>query len=237
MATQSPTASMPEARIGYNTLQLASQALRGTTGSGLGGTGSSSSLQTSGSGSNTNGIGYLDYFDYDTNTNNFGLNSLNNMNMYVNTMGYSSPRIRRRNGLLGQAGGQLGGQRMKAESQNLIGLTGSGYGGALGGYGGLGGIGRTGYGGGSGYGPQVSYVSGYGPNTQCESGINPLLALLTLAGAAVGFYFIYIKLTMSGGRKFGSKTIFEDVADMMWIGKVHFYKNDLVISIFTKKLL
>ena len=127
--------------------------------------------------------------------------------------------------MLGQGSGGVN-QRMKSAQSNIYGLTGgSGLGSVgLSGLGGLGGglgagIGRTGYGGGSGYGGPVSFVSGYGPNTQCEQGINPLLALLTLAGAAVGFYFIYIKLTMSGGRRsLSSKTVLEDVLDMTWIG-------------------
>ena len=171
--------------------------------------------------------------------------------MYVNSMGgyanrNNGGRLRRRNGLLGQQAGVggaglasqqagLGGQRMNAaDTQNYLGLTGSGLGGAnyagLSGLGGVGlsafggGIGRQGYGNsGSGYGGgPVSFVSGYGPSTSCESGINPLLALLTLAGAAVGFYFIYIKLINSGGRQFGSFSFFEsfeEIADKIWIGK------------------
>merc|ERR1712241_1451329 len=55
-------------------------------------------------------------------------------------------------------------------------------------------------------------------------GINPLLALITLAGAAGGFYFIYIKLTMSGGRRLKSSysSYVDDAADMMWIGLEEF---------------
>ena len=169
--------------------------------------------------------------------------------MYVNSMGgyanrNNGGRLRRRNGLLGQQAGVggaglasqqagLGGQRMNAaDTQNYLGLTGSGLGGAnyagLSGLGGVGlsafggsGIGRQGYGNsGSGYGGGA--VSGYGPYTTCNSGINPLLALLTLAGAGLGFYFIYIKLINATGRKFGSYSFFqsfEEIADKIWIGK------------------
>lgn len=138
-------------------------------------------------------------------------------------------------GLSGKQAGLGAGQGMNAaDTQNYLGLTGSGLGGAgyagLTGLGGVGlsafgnGIGRQGYGhSGSGYGGgPVSFVSGYGPSQSCESGINPLLALLTLAGAAVGFYFIYIKLINAGGRKFGSYSFlqsFEEIADKIWIGK------------------
>ena len=116
------------------------------------------------------------------------------------------------NGQLG--GGQLGGQlNNRADS---LGLGSTGWGNT--GYGG-GGNSYNDYGG--GYGGPVSVISGYGPSQQCSAmGINPLLALLTLAGAAVGFYFIYIKLTMSGGRRLKSSysSYVDDAADMMWIG-------------------
>ena len=240
MSKQTDSTSLPaESRISYNTLQLANQA--------LGATGASSSLLQQQDAAGTNGIGYLDYFDYDSNNYNPGQQSLNTNNlnsMYLNMVGQNSQAalgsqagslnslvgqnnayLGRRNGLLGQGSGGVN-QRMKSAQSNIYGLTGgsglgsvglSGLGGLGGGLGG--GIGRTGYGGGSGYGGPVSFVSGYGPNTQCEQGINPLLALLTLAGAVVGFYFIYIKLTMSGGRRsLSSKTVLEDVLDMTWIG-------------------
>ena len=84
-------------------------------------------------------------------------------------------------------------------------------------------LGRSDYGygdyGGGGYGGPVSIVSGFGGGGQCDQGINPLLALLTLAGAAVGFYYIYIKLTMSGRRRSFSGSYLENVAETLWLGK------------------
>ena len=119
-----------------------------------------------------------------------------------------------------QVGNQLGQMSGLGKADNL-GLASSGYG-----HSGVGG--QSGYGGYGGGGP-VSIVSGYGPSQQCESGINPLLALLTLAGAAVGFYFIYIRLTMSGGRKL-QESYFENTLDMMWLGTI------LKIQQFTRRL-
>ena len=209
----------------------------------LGSTGTASNYaQTSNSNSNKNngnGVGYLDYFDYDS-TNyspayqnyDVGMGLGNGMGGGYggNNINYRK-LLRRRNGLMsgglgqlgngqlgGQMNGQLGGQlNNRADSLGLgstgWGATGGGYGGGATGYGNAGA--GSGYG---GYGP-ISIVSGYGAgNQQCETGINPLLALLTLAGAAVGFYFIYIRLTMSGGRKLKSSYV-DDVADMMWLGK------------------
>lgn len=84
----------------------------------------------------------------------------------------------------------------------------------------------------TGYAP-VSVVSGYGQApSECETGLNPLLTLLTLGGAAVGFYFVINKLTkglgLFGGlgRKFqreqyekGVLNVFlDDMVDHFWIG-------------------
>ena len=204
-STFDTSSSQPESRIGYD--QLANQAI---TSSGIG-------AQFLDSASSNVGSSYMDY-DINNN-NNFGVN---NFNMYGH--------LRRRNGLFGQQAGH-GDQGMNtADTQNYLGLTGSGLGGVgyagLSGIGGVGltgfgqGIGRQGYGhSGSGYGGGV--VSGYGPAISCQSGVNPLLALLTLAGAGLGFYFIYIKLINATGRKFGSHSFlqsFEDMADKIWIG-------------------
>ena len=83
-----------------------------------------------------------------------------------------------------------------------------------------------------GYAP-VSVISGYGQApTECETGLNPLLTLLTLGGAAVGFYFVINKLTkglgLFGGigRKFQHEqyeknvlsVFLDDVIDHFWIG-------------------
>ena len=201
-------------------------------------------LQSSNTNNNNGGIGYLDYFDYDS-TNYSPAASLNmnyDMGMGIgNSMGYSNNNyrklLRRRNGLMsgaqlgngqsagqlgqlgGQMNGQLGGQlNNRADSLGLgsSGYGATGFGGGATGYGG----GATGYGGGSGYGAPVSIVSGYGGGSgQCATGVNPLLALLTLAGAAVGFYFIYVKLTMSAGQRRSSNSYYVDeVADMLFIG-------------------
>ena len=70
--------------------------------------------------------------------------------------------------------------------------------------------------------------------SECETGLNPLLTLLTLAGAAVGFYFVINKLTkglgLFGGigRKFQQEkyelgklnVFFDDVVDHFWIGMI-----------------
>lgn len=80
----------------------------------------------------------------------------------------------------------------------------------------------------------MSVISGYGQApTECDTGLNPLLTLLTLAGAAVGFYFVINKLTKGAGlfggigRKFqreqyekeGIFNIFlDDVVNQFWIG-------------------
>ena len=84
----------------------------------------------------------------------------------------------------------------------------------------------------SGYGP-VSVISGYGQSpSECETGLNPILTLLTLAGAAVGFYFVINKLTKGlglfgrSGRKFQQdlyekgifNTFMDDVVNQFWIG-------------------
>lgn len=193
-----------EPRIGYNTLQMAAnQGLQGLQGLG--------STDSPAAGYN-NGYGYLDYFDYTDNNYNSKLATNTNQQYYANL-------LRRRNGLLNAAGGLAGlgglsGQR-QLKTADAVGLASSGYG-----HSGYGGGGHSGYGGGGGYGGPVSVVSGYGPSQQCEQGINPLLALLTLAGAAVGFYFIYIKLTMSGRRSFQSDAggALENIAEMLWIG-------------------
>ncbi len=166
------------------------------------------------------GVGYLDYFDSGSNINNgLGLD----YGLTYNPRRFNG-NFRRRNGLMnagtvgagggglaaGGLGAGLGGGLKSAASNGLMALASSGYGG-----------GHSGYGSGhSGYGGPVSVVSGYGPSQQCESGLNPLVVLLTLAGAAIGFYFIYIKLTMSGGRTFGGTggNLVDSVADIMWIG-------------------
>ena len=277
MSTEIP--NTPEARIGYNTLQLANAPVSQSNYGGVGTTGLSKGSST----------GYLDYLDYDTsndnlnyatsnlyNNNNYGLTGLGQSygsTSYDDNLSYRQ-LLRRRQGLLaggaggfnqlnqlsqyggggrqlnnaagsagqlnqlsqvgnspaaGQlsqlgnqlgfgGGGQLGntlGQLGNLGKVDNLGLASSGYGNTGLGYGGTGG----GYGG--GYGGPVSIVSGYGPSQQCETGINPLLALLTLAGAAVGFYFMYIRLTMSTGRKFPGKyqaNDFESVLDFAWMG-------------------
>ena len=86
-----------------------------------------------------------------------------------------------------------------------------------------------------GYAP-VSVISGYGQApTECETGLNPLLTLLTLGGAAVGFYFVINKLTkglgLFGGigRKFQHEqyeknvlsVFLDDVIDHFWIGMLY----------------
>ena len=51
----------------------------------------------------------------------------------------------------------------------------------------------------AGYSP-VSVVSGYGQSTtECDKGLNPLLTLITLAGAALGGYLVFNKLTAGAG--------------------------------------
>ena len=80
----------------------------------------------------------------------------------------------------------------------------------------------------------MSVISGYGQApTECETGLNPLLTLLTLGGAAVGFYFVINKLTKGSGlfggigRKFQHEqyekghplnVFLDDVYDHFWIG-------------------
>ena len=250
MSTETPNA--PEARIGYNTLQLANSPV--SQFNGLGTTGLSSKA------------GYLDYLDYDTSNDNFNYatSNLYNNNNYGLTTGlgqsYGSSSyddnlsyrqlMRRRQGLLaggeaaggfnqlsqygGGVGRQLNNNAGSAGQLNQLGgnqagqMNQLGFGGLnnLGQLGNLGkvdnlGLASSGYGH-SGYGGPISIVSGYGPSQQCETGINPLLALLTLAGAAVGFYFMYIRLTMSTGRKFPGKyqaaSDFESVLDFAWMG-------------------
>ena len=257
MSTETPNA--PEARIGYNTLQLANSPV--SQFNGLGTTGLSSKA------------GYLDYLDYDTSNDNlnYANSNLYNNNNYGLTTGlgqsYGSSSyddnlsyrqlMRRRQGLLaggeaaggfnqlsqygGGVGRQLNNNAGSAGQLNQLGgnqagqMNQLGFGGLnnLGQLGNLGkvdnlglassGYGHSGYGAtGGGYGGPISIVSGYGPSQQCETGINPLLALLTLAGAAVGFYFMYIRLTMSTGRKFPGKyqaaSDFESVLDFAWMG-------------------
>ena len=191
---------------------------------------------------NNGGVGYLDYFDNYDSTNyapqaqslnmnyDVGMGLGNGMGGYSSNNNYRQKLLRRRNGLmsgqqLGNAGqsagqlGQLGGGQLNNRADSL-GLGSSGYGATGFGGGATGYGGSTGYGGGSGYGAPVSIVSGYGGGSgQCASGVNPLLALLTLAGAAVGFYFIYVKLTMSAGQRRSSNSYYVDeVADILFIG-------------------
>ncbi len=104
---------------------------------------------------------------------------------------------------------------LSANSQNLVA---AGYPGYPYYYG----VNRVGYAepsgwGGGGYDDRVTYVSGYGPSRCSDDGLNPFLVLITLAGAAVGFYFIYNKLTMITGRKTGD--FFDNlVGDVIWAG-------------------
>ncbi len=199
-------------------------------------------------GAGAGGVGYLDYFD--GNQAGSVANGNNGLGLDYAASGLTFvPRraggFRRRNGLLnagaaalgglanglagggGGSGGLTGmgglaglGNGLKSAATNaagnLMALPSSGYGHSGGGYGHSGG-------GHSGYGAPVNVVSGYGPSQQCESGLNPLIVLLTLAGAAIGFYFIYIKLTMSGGRTFGGTggNIVDTVADVLWIGTIY----------------
>jgi hypothetical protein len=70
---------------------------------------------------------------------------------------------------------------------------------------GLTGFDRNSYGSG-GYGdyPTTGYsYAASAPSSPCfkGGGVNPFLIMITLAGAGVGFYFIYNKLTMIAGRK------------------------------------
>ena len=50
-----------------------------------------------------------------------------------------------------------------------------------------------------------------------KSGINPLLILITLAGAGVGVYFVYNKLSNSGNRSLKTYS-FTEYLDYIWTG-------------------
>ena len=251
MSTESPVNS-PEARIGYNTLQLANNQ------------GTNYGVGTTGLGSKGVSSSYLDYFDYDSNDNlNYAASNLYNNNNFGLTgqgQSYGSPSytdnlsyrqlLRRRQGLLAGGSaqlGQYGGRQLSQTGQlnqlsqagqlnqlgqagqmNLGNQLGLGQLGNLGKVDNLGlassGYGATGLGGHSGYGGPVSVVSGYGPSQQCETGINPVLALLTLAGAAVGFYFLWNAIQMATtGRTLSQKWQvgnFESALDFMWMGMI-----------------
>jgi hypothetical protein len=253
MATsiESLTSDGFEPRIGYNTLMATQNRRLGTVGGAnsgygnmIGATGNVAAPAAVQSNDGNSG-GYLDYLDSNDYFGTLGNGYSNTYsNTYTNNGGLSRRKhLRRRNGLLNAAGsgvvGRVGNQLKTAAATTglgMLGLGSSGYGGGSSGYGGGG---QSGYGGGSGYGGSpVSVVSGYGPSQQCESGINPLLALLTLAGAAIGFYYIFIKLTMSTGRRnFGnSATMFESIADMTWIGQTTFHcLSNTLLSLSRKK--
>jgi hypothetical protein len=185
------------------------------------------------------GIGYLDYFQTDSaGLTGFGLRRRLALQR----------ALRRRNGALAAAAGTT-------DTAGALGSLGSlggnaatdltGAGGALGTAGltglndrgqGLLGLGSSGYGvGHSGYGYEP-VISGYGlgPSQQCKSGINPLLALLTLAIAAAGFYFIYTKLTSITGRK--KRDLFEfyldSIADTVFRGALRFPGSRLLEASF-----
>ena len=84
------------------------------------------------------------------------------------------------------------------------------------------GLGRnSGYGGsGSGYSP-INVVSGYGPGVCEDRGLNPILVLATLAGAALAFFIIYRQVT-SGGKRTINPTVnefLEHISNLFWSGK------------------
>ena len=207
--------------LGYRNMMLAKQAQQQQTlgqsrqrGS-QGGLGQNSFSQRSGgvaglTDSAANQIpAYTDYQDYGgvgasgvgsygtANRRNQGFSGYGNYGNYGNVnrgLGFSSPR-------------SLGG----------VGASGFGNYGA-----GNVGLGRnSGYGGsGSGYSP-INVVSGYGPGVCEDRGLNPILVLATLAGAALAFFIIYRQVT-SGGKRTINPTVnefLEHISNLFWSGK------------------
>lgn len=154
------------------------------------------------------GVGYLDYFQDDAST----LSELALRRRLA-----LQRALRRRNGV---AAGLNSGVAAKLNglgasdfdsaglsSNDLADLTGAG---ALTGSPGLAGLsnrdsGLLGLGSDYGHDTYSSGVSGYGvgyaPSTQCNTGLNPLLLVLTAAIAIAGFYFMYTRLTVIPGKR------------------------------------
>lgn len=64
----------------------------------------------------------------------------------------------------------------------------------------------------SGYGAGPVYVSG-GHKSSCGEGLNPVLALATLAGAALAAYFIFTRVTQGNKRSFANN-FFDNLANL-----------------------
>ena len=153
---------------------------------------------------------YTDYQDYGGvgasgvgaygtgNRRNLGFSGYGNYGNYGNMnrgLGFSSPR---------SLGGGVGASGLGNYGAGNVGLgRNSGYGGS-----------------GSGYSP-INVVSGYGPGVCEDRGLNPILVLATLAGAALAFFIIYRQVT-SGGKRTINPTVnefLEHISNLFWSGK------------------
>merc|ERR1711997_7350 len=79
------------------------------------------------------------------------------------------------------------------------------------------GAGNVGLGRNSGY-SAINVVSGYGPGVCEDRGLNPILVLATLAGAALAFFIIYRQVT-SGGKRTINPTVnefLEHISNLFW---------------------
>ena len=77
------------------------------------------------------------------------------------------------------------------------------------------------------YSPPVSYA--YGGGGGCSvGGVSPLLGLIVLAGARVGFYFLWEKVQSIGGRQ--QQLSFIEFLDFVYKGKMDFVSLNRVVS-------